>query len=61
MERGIIIPPALIKCNIENNSVYLERSYYPEEIQYFALYWDKVAVPEQRVMKISLPYEDDYI
>ncbi|MDC5491859.1 DUF6236 family protein [Acinetobacter baumannii] len=61
MERGIIIPPALIKCNIENNSVYLERSYYPEEIQYFALYWDKVAVPEQRIMKISLPYEDDYI
>lgn len=61
MQRNIIIPPALIKCDIKSNSVYLERGYYPEEIQYFALYWDRVAIPEQRLMKISLPYEIDYI
>ena len=48
MQRNIIIPPALIKCDIKSNSVYLERGYYPEEIQYFALYWDRVAIPEQR-------------
>lgn len=61
MQRGIIIPPALIKCDVENNNIFIERSYNIEELQYFSLYWDKIAVPEQRAIKLALPYEQDYI
>ena len=61
MQRGIIIPPALIKCDVENNNIFIERSYTSQELQYFSLYWDKIAVPEQRAIKLALPYEQDYI
>lgn len=61
MQRGIIIPPALIKCDVENNNIFIERSYNIQELQYFSLYWDKIAVPEQRAIKLALPYEQDYI
>ncbi len=61
MQRGIIIPPALIKCDVENNNILIERSYTSQELQYFSLYWDKIAVPEQRAIKLALPYEQDYI
>ena len=61
MQRGIIIPPALMKCDVEKNSVFIERSYNTQELQYFSLYWDKIAIPEQRAIKLGLPFEQDYV
>ncbi|QDK98709.1 hypothetical protein FM020_12750 [Acinetobacter tandoii] len=61
MQRGIIIPPALIKCDVEKNSVFIERSYNIQELQYFSLYWDRIAIPEQRAIKLGIPFEQDYI
>lgn len=61
MQRGIIIPPALIKCNALENNVFIERSYNTQELQYFSLYWDKIAIPDQRAIKIALPFEQDYV
>lgn len=61
MQRGIIIPPALIQCDVEKNSVFIERSYDVQELQYFSLYWDRIAIPEQRAIKLGIPFEQDYI
>lgn len=61
MQRGIIIPPALIKCDSNKNNVFIERSYNTQELQYFSLYWDKIAIPDQRAIKIALPFEQDYV
>jgi len=61
MQRGIIIPPALIQCDVEKNSVFIERSYDIQELQYFSLYWDRIAIPEQRAIKLGIPFEQDYI
>jgi len=61
MQRGIIIPPALIKCDVEKNNIFIERSYTIQELQYFSLYWDKIAIPEQRAIKLGIPFEQDYV
>lgn len=61
MQRGIIIPPALIKCDVEKNNIFIERSYTIQELQYFSLYWDKIAIPEQRAIKLGIPFERDYV
>ena len=56
MNRGVIAAPAII--NIQGNGFTMERGLSPQEISYYALYWDKVVVPTNNLVHVGLPEED---
>jgi hypothetical protein len=56
MTRGVIAMPAII--NIHGDGFTMERSLSPQEIRYYALYWDKVVIPGSNLVHIGLPEED---
>jgi len=56
MERGVIASPALI--DITSNGFMMKRSISPEEIRYYALYWDKVVIPGSNLVYVGVPEEE---
>ncbi|MDX7923392.1 DUF6236 family protein [Aeromonas media] len=56
MTRGVIATPAII--NIYGDGFTMERGLSPQEIRYYALYWDKVVIPGSNLVHIGLPEED---
>jgi hypothetical protein len=56
MSRGVIAASAII--NIHGEGFTMERGLSPQEIRYYALYWDKVVIPGSNLIYISLPEED---
>ncbi len=56
MHRGVIANPAII--NINGNGFTMERSLSPQEIRYYALYWDKIVIPGNNLVYVALPEED---
>lgn len=56
MSRGVIAAPAII--NTHGNGFTMERGLTPEEIRYYALYWDKVVIPGNNLVYVGLPEED---
>lgn len=57
LERGIVAPGGIM--SIKGNSMHLARSYLPEDIFYYAMYWDKIAIPSSPSIHIGLPLEDE--
>lgn len=56
MTRGVIATPAIIK--IHGDGFTRERSLSPQEIRYYALYWDKVVIPTSNLVHVGVPEED---
>lgn len=56
MQRGIIASPAII--SIHGNGFTMERSISPEEVRYYALYWDKIVIPGSNLVYVAIPEED---
>tara|TARA_R110002167_G_C12644108_1_gene648614 strand:+ start:757 stop:1620 length:864 start_codon:yes stop_codon:yes gene_type:complete len=56
MTRGVIATPAII--NIHGDGFTMERGLSPQEIRYYALYWDKVVIPGSNLVYVGLPEED---
>jgi hypothetical protein len=56
MQRGVIASPAII--SIHGNGFTMERSISPEEVRYYALYWDKIVIPGSNLVYVSIPEED---
>jgi len=56
MTRGVIATPAII--NIHGDGFTMERGLSPQEIRYYALYWDKVVIPGSNLVHVGLPEED---
>jgi hypothetical protein len=56
MERGIIAAPGII--DVQGTSFKLARSISPQELRYYALYWDKVIIPGTNLVNIAIPEED---
>lgn len=56
MERGVIASPALISISLTGFT--MKRSISPEEIRYYALYWDKVVIPGSNLVYVGIPEED---
>ncbi|EIJ0971155.1 hypothetical protein LH716_004246 [Vibrio vulnificus] len=56
MERGVVASPALI--DITSNGFMMKRSISPEEIRYYALYWDKVVIPGSNLVYVAVPEEE---
>ena len=56
MYRGVIAAPAII--NIHGDGFTMERGLSPQELRYYALYWDKVIIPGTNLVYVALPEED---
>lgn len=56
MTRGVVATPAII--NIHGNGFTMERGLSPQEIRYYALYWDKVVIPSNNLVHVGLPEEN---
>ncbi|ACH64482.1 hypothetical protein VFMJ11_A0742 [Aliivibrio fischeri MJ11] len=56
MERGVIASPALI--DITFDGFMMKRSISPEEIRYYALYWDKIIIPGSNLVYVGIPEEE---
>jgi hypothetical protein len=56
MERGVIALPALIDITL--NGFTMKRSISPEEIRYYALYWDKIIIPGSNLIYVGIPEEE---
>lgn len=56
MNRGVIASPALIHAHDRGFTV--ERSISPQEIRYYALYWDKVVIPASNAVYIGILDEE---
>lgn len=56
MTRGVIAAPAII--SIHGNGFTMERGLSPQEIRYYALYWDKVVIPGSNLVYVGLPEEE---
>lgn len=55
-KRGVIASPGII--HVQEQGFTLERSISPEELRYYALYWDKVVIPGSNLVYIGIPEED---
>lgn len=56
MQRGVIAAPAIIHAY--ENGFTVERSLSPEELRYYALYWDKVVIPASNVVYLGIHEEE---
>lgn len=59
MDRGIIAAPGIIKP-IDRGFV-MERSISAQKLRYYVMYWDKVVIPGNNLVYISVPEESDLI
>lgn len=57
VQRGIVAPSGIMAINGSN--LFLERSYIPEDIFYYVMYWDKIAIPTSPAIHIGLPLENE--
>jgi hypothetical protein len=55
MNRGVVANPAII--NINGNGFTMERSLSSQEIRYYALYWDKIIIPDSNLISVGVPEE----
>lgn len=59
MARGIIASPA---AYIGNGSMLrTERGITALELRYFLLYWDKVVIPTNNLVHVSIPFEEEFL
>ena len=59
MRRGIIAPPG--KIQIRQEGFQMNGSLTPEEIRYYLMYWDKVVIPDNNLIHIGFPEEEELI
>lgn len=57
MYRGVIASPALFEVDTDKDMFSLKRGLTPEEIRYYALYWDKVTIPTNNIMNVRVSEE----
>lgn len=59
MDRGVIASPGIIIPLAQG--FRMDRSISPEELRYYVMYWDKVVIPGNNLVYISIPEEEDLI
>lgn len=57
IQRGIVAPNGIM--SITGSRLFLERSYSPEDIFYYTMYWDKIAIPSSQAISLPLPFENE--
>ncbi|MEF8689416.1 UNVERIFIED_CONTAM: DUF6236 family protein [Comamonas sp. A-3] len=59
MKRGVVASPALITRLAEGFRI--DRSINEQELAFYVLYWDEVIVPNDNLVSIQVPLQEDYI
>lgn len=59
MKRGVVASPGLISPLSEG--FWLERIINEQEMAFYVLYWDEVIIPDNIVVSIDVPLQEDYI
>lgn len=59
MKRGVIASPGLIQPLPEG--FRMERSINDQELAFYVLYWDDVIIPDNNLVSISVPQQQQYI
>ena len=59
MKRGVIALPGLIKPLPKGFN--MERSISEEEMAFYILYWDEVVIPDNNLVSIGVPLQEEYI
>lgn len=59
MTRGVIASPAII--NVVAGGFNMERAITPQEVRYYALYWDKIVIPGSNLVYVAIPEEETLI
>ncbi len=59
MKRGVVAIPAILEKY--KAGFNLERSIFPEEVNYYALYWDYIAMPTNNFMEINVWMQDELV
>lgn len=57
LERGVVAPASIM--SIIGSKMEIERTYAPEDIFYYLMYWDKIAIPSSMIVHIGLPFENE--
>lgn len=55
LERGIVAPAGIM--SISGTRMHIERTYSNEDIFYYVMYWDKIAIPSSSAFHCGLPLE----
>ncbi|MCW9473447.1 MULTISPECIES: DUF6236 family protein [Klebsiella] len=61
MRRGVISLPAEITAVEESKQFVFDNVLTPLELNFFALYWDELIIPDDYNISIGIMGEDDYI
>ncbi len=61
MKKGIIVPAGIHIVDVEGNSFRHLRGYSDLELQYLALYWDKIVIPENNLISFGNLCPSEYI
>lgn len=59
MERGVVAIPAIL--NKLDGGFFVQRGILPEEINYYALYWDYISIPTTNFIHFGVWMENDLI
>lgn len=59
MKKGIIAAPARVSGN--GSEFRTERGLTQEDLRYFLLYWDKVVIPTNNIIHLSVPEENELL
>lgn len=60
MNRGIIGSPNVMS-RVGTSGFNHERGISPEELRYYALYWDRVVIPSNNIIQVGLVDEEIYL
>lgn len=59
LTRGVVIPENVM--DVDGNSLYIDRCYDNEDIFYYSLYWDKIAIPRVSGIGSYIPLEQELV
>lgn len=59
LERGIVAPAGIM--SISGTKMHIARTYSNEDIFYYVMYWDKIAIPTSSAFHCGVPLERELI
>ncbi|MCY0791969.1 DUF6236 family protein [Morganella morganii] len=61
MQRGVVVSSELITRNKNDSGFTIQRTINPVEMNYLALYWDKIVIPSNNIIHTGVSNEDVFM